>query len=132
MNRYKVQKSSAGLGLFAIAPFVKGDFVIEYTGDRLTDDEADKRGGRYLFTVKKNLILDGKDRKHTARYMNHSCRPNCYAEVDEDNDRLRIYAKRKIAVGEELTYNYGKEYWNDYIGKNCRCEKCRGAFRKTL
>ena len=121
----RVKRSSAGLGLFAVRPFKKGDFVIEYTGEKISSDEADLRGGKYLFTVDKNLVIDGKGRKNTARYINHSCKPNCYAEVDEDENRVRIYAKRAIKSGEELHYNYGKSYWSDHIEPyGCRCEKC--------
>lgn len=121
----KVKRSNAGLGLFTLSPLKKGDFVIEYTGEKISSDEADDRGGKYLFTINKKLVLDGKDRKHTARYINHSCRPNCEAEVDEDEEKVNIYAKKNIEAGEELTYNYGKEYWNEYIKPfGCKCEKC--------
>jgi len=121
---FKIGRTSTGLGLFAQKPFTRGDFVIEYTGEKINDDEADRRGGRYLFTIKKNLVLDAKEHKHLARYINHSCKPNCYAEVDEDEEKVFIYAKRKIEPEEELTYNYGKEYWSDYIADECRCVKC--------
>jgi SET domain-containing protein len=122
-----VKRSTAGLGLFTDADIKKGDFVIEYTGERITPDEADERGGKYLFTVSDDLVLDGKGREHTARYINHSCRPNCYAEIDEDEELVNIYAKRKIKAGEELNYDYGKEYWDEHIKPyGCRCEKCAG------
>lgn len=121
----KVKKSDAGLGLFAMEPIKKGEFVIEYTGERISTDEADRRGGKYLFTVSDDLVLDGKGREHTARYINHSCKPNCYAEIDEDEEVVNIYTKRNINAGEELTYDYGKEYFNDHIKPyGCRCAKC--------
>jgi uncharacterized protein len=123
----EVRRSSAGLGLFATRDIPKETFIIEYKGEKITTDEADRRGGKYLFDVKKGLVIDGKARTNTARYINHSCRPNCYAEIDEDAEKVRIFSKRNIKVGEELTYNYGKKYWRDFIEPyGCRCEKCLG------
>ncbi len=121
----KVKRASSGLVIFTDMPIRMGDFVIEYTGERISSEEADRRGGAYLFTVNDDLVLDARGREHIARYMNHSCRPNCFAEVDEDEERIFIYAKRHIRAGEELTYNYGKEYFEDRIQPHgCRCEKC--------
>ena len=124
----KVKRSKAGLGLFTTVPIKKDDFVIEYTGEKISSDEADRRGGKYLFTViDDELVIDGKGRDNLARYINHSCRPNCEAEVDEDKKRVFIYARRNIKPGEELNYDYGKEYWDDHIKPyGCRCEKCSG------
>jgi uncharacterized protein len=118
-----VKRSFAGLGLFAKVPFRKGDFVIEYKGQLISTDEADKRGGRYLFDVNKRWTVDGSTRKNIARYINHSCRPNC--EVDIYKKQLLIYARRNIAVGEELSYDYGKEYVDEFIRPGgCRCQVC--------
>ncbi|HEY4497013.1 MAG TPA: SET domain-containing protein-lysine N-methyltransferase [Candidatus Paceibacterota bacterium] len=123
-KNFTVKESMAGLGLFSNKSLKRGDFIIEYTGEKISSEEADRRGGKYLFTLNKKTVINAKARKNTARYINHSCRPNCYAEIDEDKNRINIYCKRKINKGEEITYNYGKEYWEDFIGKNCRCEKC--------
>ncbi len=124
-KKYRVGKSSAGLGLFATAEFKKGDLVIEYTGEKITEAEANRRGGKYLFELNDEWTIDGKGRENTARYLNHSCKPNCYPELDEDEERIFIYAKRTIQPGEELTYNYGKMYFNDLITKDgCRCDSC--------
>jgi len=121
-----VKRSRAGLGLFAARDFKKGDFIIEYTGETISSEEADRRGGKYLFELNDDRAIDGKGRENLARYLNHSCRPNCYAEINEDETRIFIYAKRKIKAGEELTYNYGKDYFERLIKPNgCRCEKCR-------
>lgn len=121
-----VKRSNAGLGLFSLKDIPKGHYIIEYTGDRISAEEANERGGKYLFDVTKDLVIDGKDRKNLARYINHSCRPNAEAEHDEDVDRIFIRAKRNIKSGEEITYHYGKEYFNDIIKPlGCRCEKCR-------
>lgn len=117
-----VKRSNAGLGLFAAANIQKGERVIEYTGERVSTDEANRRGGKYLFTLNDDIVIDGKGRENTARYINHSCRPNCEAVIYDD-DTIWIEAKKKIAAGEELTYDYGKEYWLDHC-QPCRCERC--------
>jgi SET domain-containing protein len=123
--KVSVKRSSAGLGLFAGEAIEKGQLIIEYTGERISEDEANRRGGRYLFQVTDELVIDGTDRKNTARYINHACKPNSEAEHDEDDDRIYIRAKKRIKEGEEITYHYGKEYFNDIIGKEgCRCATC--------
>ena len=120
-----VKRSSAGLGLFAQEEIPKGQIVIEYTGERITQDEANERGGRYLFEVTDDLVLDGKGREHTARYINHACKPNAEAEHDEEDDRIYIRAKKKISPGDEITYSYGKDYIEQIIGpEGCRCKDC--------
>ena len=122
---YVVKRSIAGLGLFATIPFKRGDFIIEYTGELISTEEADRRGGQYLFVVSDTKTIDGKGRSNTARYVNHSCIPNAEAELDEDELRVRIYAKKKITPGEEILYDYGKEFWNEHIKPyGCRCESC--------
>lgn len=126
MERVVVKKSSAGLGLFAAKDFKKGQRIIEYTGERISADEANRRGGRYLFELNEKWTLDGKGREHTARYANHSCRPSAEAELNAAETRVFIIARRAIKAGEEITYNYGKEYFDDYMkgGTLCRCVKC--------
>jgi SET domain-containing protein len=120
-----VKRSKAGLGLFAATNFKKGDLVIEYTGELISEAEANRRGGKYLFELNDDWTIDGKGRENLARYINHSCRPNCYPELTEDERQVYIYAKKKIAPGEELTYHYGKDYFGRIIEPmGCRCEKC--------
>jgi len=119
----QLKRSRAGLGLFAGVSIKKGEFVIEYTGDVISDKEADERGGKYLFDINTRWTIDAKDRKHLARYINHSCRPNCQPEIE--HKKINIYAKRNIVAGEELTYNYGKEYFDEFIKPDgCKCEAC--------
>lgn len=120
-----VKRSSAGLGLFANKVFKRGEFIIEYTGEYITHEEADRRGGKYLFILSDNTVVDGRGRENTARYINHSCKPNAEAETDEEDKKIRISAKRKIIPGEEITYDYGKEYWECYIKPStCKCSPC--------
>lgn len=121
-----VKRSSAGLGLFAEEEIKKGTVIIEYTGERITQEEANKRGGRYLFDVTEELAIDGKGRENTARYINHACKPNAEAEHDEEEDRIFIRARRKIQKGEEITYHYGKDYFSRIIKpEGCRCADCQ-------
>lgn len=110
------KKGLAGLGLFAENDIPKDDFIIEYKGPLLTDEKAEEKGGLYLFDVTDTpFTIDGSGRKNTARYINHSCKPNCVPYAD--GKRIVIYIK----AGQELTYNYGKEYMKDL---NCKCPHC--------
>jgi len=123
--KVKVKRATAGLGLFAEEDIVKEQLILEYTGERISEEEANRRGGRYLFQVTPELVIDGKGRQNTARYINHSCKPNADAEHEEDEDRIYIRARRKIKAGEEITYDYGKEYVKEIIGpEGCQCTSC--------
>ncbi len=124
-NDVKVKRSRTGLGLFAARDFEKDELVIEYIGDKITEEEANRRGGKYLFELNDEWTIDGKSRDNLARYINHSCKPNCYPELDEDEEQIYIYAKKNIRAGEELTYNYGKMYFDELIEKGgCKCSVC--------
>lgn len=123
-KKFIVKKSNSGLGLFAKANFEKGDFIIEYTGEKIPNDVADLRNSKYLFALNSRFTIDGAGRENLNRYINHACKPNC--EVWIEGSRLRIYAKRKIKAGEELNYDYGKEYFDEYIKPlKCRCAFCQ-------
>ncbi len=125
MKKFAVKKSSAGLGLFATEPMKKGDLIIEYIGETITEAEANKRGGKYLFELNDEWTIDGKGRNNIARYINHACKPNAYPELNDEETRVFIYAKRAIAPGEEITYHYGAFYFNLEIKPHgCRCATC--------
>jgi hypothetical protein len=84
---------------------------------------ADRKGGRYLFQVNSRWTIDGTGRQNLSRYINHSCAPNCVAYTQ--GKRIRIYARRRIAAGEELSYDYGREYFDAYIKPSgCACTAC--------
>ena len=115
-----------GKGLFTMQKIKKGEFVIEYTGTKITTATADALGTRYLFELDSEWTIDGSVRTNTARYINHSCDPNCEAEIDED--KIMIYAVKNIVQGEELSFDYGEEYFNDFIrpiGCRCHTKLCR-------
>ena len=117
-----VKKSHSGLGLFATQPIKKGTVIIEYTGPLLNQEQADKKGGQYLFALGKDWTVDGSGRDNLARYINHSCvQTNC--EPIQYAKRIKIRAKRNIKAGEELHYDYGKEFFDEYISKYCNCPK---------
>lgn len=120
----KVKRSSAGLGLFAAVPMKKRETVIEYVGKRITSAEGDAlENNSYIFTVNAKTDIDGSARWNTARYANHSCRPNCESVIRQG--RVFIVTLRNIQSGEELTYDYGKDYFNDFIKPfGCKCVKC--------
>lgn len=125
-NNLIVKRSSSGLGLYTLADIKKGDLVIEYIGEKIREAEANQRGGKYLFELNDNWTIDGKGRDNLARYLNHSCKPNCYPELDDAEERIYIYAKKNIKSGEELAYHYGKMYFEDLINKNgCLCQSCQ-------
>ncbi len=129
-----------GRGAFALRRIRKGTRVIEYTGERITPAEADRRYDddkmdrphTFLFTVGKRTVIDAAVGGNDARFINHSCDPNCEA-VDVDG-RIFIEALRTIQPGEELTYDYHLERpgpyraeWARRYACHCGSPKCRGT-----
>jgi SET domain-containing protein len=120
--RLAVRRARAGRGLFALEPIRKGACIAEYVGP-LVDEWRHVRN-RYLFEVTKKKTINGWNRENLARFINHSCRPNC--EIEIVRGRVFILAKRAIKEGEELAYDYGKDYFDAVIKPiGCRCLKCR-------
>jgi len=106
----------AGQGLFAAQDIRKGTRIIEYTGEKISKAESTRRlaeGNAYIFEFNNRYDIDGEGLENTARYINHSCAPNC--EVEKTTKSIWILALRHIKAGEELTYNYG------YDAKKYRC-----------
>jgi SET domain-containing protein len=124
---FRIGRSRTGLGLFATAPIRKRAFIVEYKGRRLTTAEADKleaRGSRYLYEINSRWTIDGSSRKNLGRYANHSCRPN--AESHRIDGKVVLRAIRAIRPGDEITYNYGRDYFLNVITpRGCKCVKCR-------
>jgi len=121
--KLRVGRTKAGLGIFAMEPIPKGKKIIEYVGRVITNEEGDNTHNLYIFNLNKNIDIDGSPRWNTARYFNHSCRSNAEAEILKGH--VWIKSKKNIMLGEEITYDYGKEYWNEYIKpKGCICPKC--------
>ena len=125
-HRGLIVKRSApgrGLGLYTETAIKRGSFVIEYTGHLILTSVADTLKTKYLFEIDEKLTVNGSHRGNVARYINHACEPNCEAEID--GTRIMIYAKKNILAGEELSYDYGDEYFNEFIKPyGCKCSKC--------
>lgn len=121
----KVKRGLAGLGLFAGEDIKKGELIIEYIGNILPKEEADKKTtSQYLFEVSRNKTIDGTPRWNIARYANHSCDGN--AESDITKGRVFVKAIKNIKEGEEIVYDYGEEFVKEHIapyGCNCTAKK---------
>jgi len=121
---FKVVRAAkgAGLGLVALRPFRKGEFIIEYVGIKKKNKDVEFDTTKYLFDLDDTFTIDGSPRSNTARYINHSCAPNAESEIVRG--RILISAIKPIQPGDEITYDYGKEYFDEFLGKDCRCNKC--------
>ncbi len=145
-----------GNGVFAVEPIKKGTRLIQYKGLHRTHTEVDRvyaddvdTGHTFLFTLNDTYVIDANVDGNDARWINHSCNPNCEAVVEEDEnddpmkDKVFIEARRAIKPGEELTYNYGivlaeahtarlKKLWACRCGaKNCTGTMLQPKRRKT-
>jgi hypothetical protein len=110
-----------GLGLYAVRSIPAETLVIEYVGERITKRESLRRcesGNPFIFSIDKEYDLDGSVEGNLARFINHSCAPNC--EAQDHDGRIWIVALRQIETGEELTYNYNYDL-EDYPDNPCRC-----------
>lgn len=129
-----------GRGVYAIRPIRKGTWIIEYTGERISHQEADvryddatmERHHTFLFTVDAETCIDAVVGGNEARFINHCCEPNCEAVLSEGE--IHIVALRSIAAGEELTYDYGFPLDDESVEEAlrrypCRCgaSECRGT-----
>ncbi len=121
--RLRVRKSKTGHGLFAEEKIPRNRFLIEYWGDLMADEDAQKIGGRYLFELENGKTINGATRKNTARYANHGCRPN--AEVRIKGNRVFLFSTKPIQSDDEVTFDYGREYFTMLIKPfGCRCVSC--------
>ena len=129
-----------GKGIYSTKDIKKGSKIIEYLGEKITKKEANKRayatmekhyknplynGAVYIFELNKKYDLDGDISGNSAKYINHSCGPNCRFKIADN--RIWIIAKRNIKKGEELSYNYGYDMVN-FAEHQCYCrsKKCVG------
>jgi hypothetical protein len=124
---YRIGRSRTGLGLFATKPIKKGTEIIEYIGPLLDsrNDKHDAIENKYLFEINGRWTIDGSTRRNIARYINHACRPNAESDVQERKRRVFIRAIKNIAPGEEINYDYGKDYFNEFLKPiGCKCASC--------
>jgi hypothetical protein len=139
-----VRKSAiAGKGAFARKNIPKGTRIIKYKGERIDSEEADLRYDddamtvhhTFLFGLEDGTCIDAAVGGNDARFVNHSCEPNC--EAVEEDDRIFVDALRDIERGEELTYDYAYERegrmrpaWRKLYECRCGAKKCRGMILK--
>jgi SET domain-containing protein len=110
-----------GRGAYARAPLPAGIRVVQYVGEKITKAESRRRceaNNRYIFALDDHHDLDGSVERNPARFLNHSCRPNCEAVLWKGEIWIRTL--RPIAAGEELTFNYGYDL-EDFRDHPCRC-----------
>jgi len=127
----RIGRAKTGLGLFTRVPIKRGQFIVRYSGRRIPTDTADDLDTRYLFEINTRWTIDGSSRRNRARYINHACRPN--AEAYFVKHMIKIRAIRNIKPGEEITYHYGRNYFDSFIKEiGCKCVACgkkRGKLR---
>lgn len=142
-RRFAVRNSGIhGKGVFALTRIPAGTRLIEYTGERLTEAEVDRRYAKddsphtFLFALDDGMVIDATEGGNSARWINHSCAPNC--EAVDDGDRIYIETLRAIRPGEELSYNYRIELEERHTPKlkrlyQCRCgaRRCKGTILHT-
>lgn len=138
-KRLRFQRSKIhDWGLVALEPIEAEDFVIEYVGELIRSLISDIReqhyekmgiGSSYLFRLDDGYVVDATKRGGIARFINHSCEPNCYTKVIsvDGQKKIFIYAKRAIVTGEEITYNYKFPLEEKKIPCNCGARRCRGS-----
>jgi SET domain-containing protein len=140
-RRIVVRNSSIhGRGVFALRHIPKGTRIIEYKGKLITDKEADRRYSRMhehsphtmLFSLEGGWVIDATRRGNSARWINHSCAPNC--EIEEEGQRIFIEARRDIRLGDELTYDYNLQIGEKHTKTAkrehacfCGARRCRGT-----
>lgn len=138
------QSSIHGLGAFALQDIPKGTRIIEYTGEKIDNAEADRRYDddamemhhTFLFILNSKTCIDAAFEGNEARFINHSCNPNAEAVVGRAH--IWIHALKKIPAGAEITYDYAfedddKYTLDDYRRYACRCgaPNCRGTIVDT-
>lgn len=115
------QSAIHGTGGYARRDIPAGTRVIEYVGEYISKEESERlceADNEYIFTIDDTKDLNGKVPWNPARFINHSCAPNCEAEWDEG--RIYVNTLRDIQQGEELTFNYGYDL-EDYREHACKC-----------
>ena len=130
-RRFAIRKSPIhGRGVFALTHIPKHVRIIEYKGERISQEEADERYSEahetsphtMLFEVNDRIVIDATRRGNSARWINHSCAPNC--EIEDEDERIYIHSRRDIRPGEELTYDYNLQLGEPHTAAAKRLHKC--------
>jgi uncharacterized protein len=122
---FRIGRAKTGLGLFATREIPKGEYIVRYSGPLIDSKKADELDNRYLFEINSRWTIDGSTRKNVGRYANHSCRPNAESDVQSRKRRVMIRSIKKILPDQEITYDYGKDYFTTFLKPiGCKCVKC--------
>jgi hypothetical protein len=130
---YRIGRSRTGLGLFATKPIKKGTKIIRYFGPLLDSrkEKDDAIENKYLFELDNRWTIDGSVRKNIARYINHGCKPNAESDVKPRKRKVFIRAIKNIEPGDEISYDYGTDYFKAYLKPiGCKCDACEKKRRK--
>ncbi|HZE53592.1 MAG TPA: SET domain-containing protein [Bradyrhizobium sp.] len=130
---YRVGRSRTGLGLFATRPIKKGAKIVRYFGPLLDSKKKkdDAIENKYLFELNNRWTIDGSVRKNIARYINHACKPNAESDVMPRKRKVVIRAIKNISPGEEISYDYGTDYFKAYLKPiGCKCDACEKKRKK--
>ena len=130
---FRIGRSKTGLGLFATKPIKKGAKIVRYFGPMLDCNKKkdDAVENKYLFQITKRWTVDGSVRKNIARYINHACKPNAESDVNPAKKKIIIRSIKKIEPGEEINYDYGTEYFKEYLKPiGCKCDACEAKRKK--
>src|SRR3954471_25048837 len=130
---YRIGRSRTGLGLFATKPIKKGAKIVRYFGPLLDSRKKkdDAVENKYLFELNGRWTIDGSVRENIARYINHACRPNAESDVMPRKRKVVIRAIKNIEPGEEINYDYGTDYFKEYLKPiGCKCDACEKKRKK--
>ncbi len=130
---YRIGRSSTGLGLFATKPIKKGTKIVRYIGPLLDckKKKDDAVENKYLFELNNRWTIDGSVRENVARYINHACKPNAESDVRPRKRKVFIRAIKNIEPGEEISYDYGTDYFKAYLKPiGCKCAACEKKRKK--
>ena len=130
---YRIGRSRTGLGLFATRPIRKGTKIIRYFGPLLDSrkEKDDAIENKYLFELSNRWTIDGSVRENIARYINHGCKPNAESDVKPRKRKVFIRAIKNIEPGDEISYDYGTDYFKAYLTPiGCKCDACEKKRRK--
>lgn len=152
MSRRFITRSSSihGKGVFATRDIAAQEILIEYRGRRITSQQAERLHGNnsetghtFLFSVNDKYLIDGNSDGNSSRWFNHSCAPNCQAQIhvnidgDERKDKVLIETLHPIQAGDELTYDYGLDLPPPHTPRlkkiwacHCGARNCTGSLLK--
>ncbi len=130
MSKYRIKdlglaikRCNTGRGLFACEDIPKNVCILEYFGKELSREEEYKSKSKYLFAVNNRMTIDGYVAGNKARFINYACKPN--SEYVVYKRKVYVFTRKKVKKGEEITVDYGREYYDEHIKESgCLCKDC--------